>query len=82
MPIETAQKRFSMMNIGGGPGFHTLPVANGEIDSYDRLHLLGLYSLHGPIAREATLGVAAVATLAPSYTAELSRADIADYIIQ
>ncbi len=58
MAIDTAQKRFSMMNFVSFSAIHlyTLPQADGSIDVDDRRYLLDLYS-----------GLALQATLLPEY---------------
>lgn len=50
MAIDTAQKRFSMLNFSWVPGV-MLFQADGSVDADDRSHLLHLYSgitLDGP----------------------------------
>lgn len=44
MAADTRQKRFSMLDFGGGAHVHALPEADGAIDQDDRQHLLGCYS--------------------------------------
>jgi len=43
MAVDTAEKRYSMLNFGL-PFFRALPQVDGGIEADDRLHLLGLYS--------------------------------------
>ncbi len=43
MAVDTAQKRFSMLNFGWVPGV-MLFEADGSVDADDRSHLLHLYS--------------------------------------
>ncbi len=43
MAVDTAQKRFSMLNFGWVPGV-MLFEADGAVDADDRSHLLHLYS--------------------------------------
>jgi hypothetical protein len=43
MAVDTAEKRYSMLNVGQ-PWFRILPEVDGGIEADDRLHLLGLYS--------------------------------------
>lgn len=42
--LDTAEKRFSMMNFGDGTTIHLLPEQDGAIDLDDRQHLLDCYS--------------------------------------
>ena len=42
MSLDSASKRFSMMNIGS-PIHNPLFIPNGTISSGDKYHLLGLY---------------------------------------
>lgn len=44
MAVDTAEKRFSMLNFGDGNNWHMLPQADGTIDLDDRQHLLDCYS--------------------------------------
>ena len=44
MAVDTAEKRFSMMNFGDGTTIHLLPEPDGSIDLDDRQHLLDCYS--------------------------------------
>ena len=46
MAVDTAEKRYSMMNFVGGPGICTVPMfePDGAVDDDDRFHLLNLYS--------------------------------------
>ena len=44
MAIDTAEKRFSMINFGDGTSIHLLPEPDGAVDSDDRQHLLDCYS--------------------------------------
>lgn len=48
MAIDTATKRFSILNFGGNP-FVLFPIPDGTFSSGDNLHLLDLY---GGIASE------------------------------
>ena len=44
MAVDTAEKRFSMLNFGDGTTIHLLPEPDGAIDLDDRQHLLDCYS--------------------------------------
>ncbi len=44
MAVDTAEKRFSMLNFGDGNNWHMLPQVDGSIDLDDRQHLLDCYS--------------------------------------
>ena len=44
MAVDTAEKRFSMINFGDGTTIHLLPEPDGAIDLDDRQHLLDCYS--------------------------------------
>ena len=44
MAIDTAEKRFSMLNFGDGTHIHMMIAADGRIDADDRMHFLDLYS--------------------------------------
>ena len=44
MAIDTAEKRFSMLNFGGGSTVHLLFEPDGTVDLDDRQHLLDCYS--------------------------------------
>ena len=45
MAVDTAAKRFSMMNFVCGPGVHLVPMwePDGAVDTDDRVHGLDLY---------------------------------------
>ncbi len=44
MAVDTAEKRYSMLNFGDGNNWHMLPQVDGAIDLDDRQHLLDCYS--------------------------------------
>ena len=44
MAVDTAEKRYSMLNFGDGNNWHMLPQVDGSIDLDDRQHLLDCYS--------------------------------------
>ena len=44
MAVDTAEKRFSMMNFGDGTTLHPLFEVDGAVDLDDRQHLLDCYS--------------------------------------
>lgn len=44
MAVDTAAKRFSMLNFGTGVHVHLTFQSDGVIDADDRHHLLDLYS--------------------------------------
>ena len=44
MPVDTAEKRFSMLNFGDGTNVHLLFQVDGAVDLDDRQHLLDCYS--------------------------------------
>lgn len=44
MAVDTAEKRFSMLNFGDGTTIHLLPETDGSIDLDDRQHLLDCYA--------------------------------------
>lgn len=44
MAVDTAEKRYSMINFGDGTNIHLLPEVDGGIEADDRAHLLDLYS--------------------------------------
>ncbi len=44
MAIDTAEKRFSMLNFGSTGTVHLLFEPDGAVDADDRAHLLDLYS--------------------------------------
>jgi hypothetical protein len=44
MAVDTAQKRFSMLNFGDGTTIHLLFEQDGAVDLDDRQHLLDCYS--------------------------------------
>ena len=44
MAVDTAEKRYSMLNFGDGTNIHLLPEPDGSIDLDDRQHLLDCYS--------------------------------------
>ena len=44
MAVDTAEKRFSMLNFGDGATVHLLPEPDGAVDLDDRQHLLDCYS--------------------------------------
>ncbi len=45
MAVDTAEKRFSMMNFGGLPGTLKLMFEpDGSVDADDRAHMLDLYA--------------------------------------
>lgn len=44
MAIDTVEKRFSMLNFGGGNHWHLSFEADGAVDQDDRQHLLDCYS--------------------------------------
>lgn len=44
MAIDTAEKRFSMLNFGDGSTIHLLFEADSTVDLDDRQHLLDCYS--------------------------------------
>lgn len=44
MAVDTAQKRFSMINFGDGNTIHMLFQIDGAVDLDDKAHLLDLYS--------------------------------------
>lgn len=64
MAIDTASKRFSMMNFGTQP-ISPLFIPDGSVDEGDRLHLLTLYS-----------GISLSAVTPPVFTGQLSDLDI------
>lgn len=47
MAIDTAEKRFSMLNFGDGTHIHMTFQADGAVSADDRFHLLDLYSGFG-----------------------------------
>ena len=55
MAVDTAEKRFSMLNFGDGTTIHLLFETDGAVDLDDRQHLLDCYS---GIAFGAPAGVA------------------------
>lgn len=44
MAVDTAAKRFSMLNFGDGTTIHLLFAADGSVDLGDRQHMLDCYS--------------------------------------
>ena len=44
MAIDTAEKRFSMLNFGDGTHIHMTFQIDGAVDLDDRQHLLDMYS--------------------------------------
>ena len=51
MAVDTAEKRFSMINFGDGTHIHLSFEPDGAVDADDRAHLLDLYSgLSAPLA--------------------------------
>jgi len=44
MAVDTAQKRFSMLNFGDGSTLHLLFETDDTVDLDDRQHLLDCYS--------------------------------------
>jgi hypothetical protein len=44
MAVDTAEKRFSMLNFGDGNHWHMTFEADGTVDLDDRQHLLDCYS--------------------------------------
>lgn len=44
MAVDTAAKRFSMLNFGSGVHIHLTFQADGQVDADDRLQLLDLYN--------------------------------------
>ena len=44
MAVDTAEKRFSMLNFGDGTTIHLLPEPDGTVDLDDRQHFLDCYS--------------------------------------
>ncbi len=44
MAVDTAEKRFSMLNFGDGNHWHMTFQVDGAIDLDDRQHLLDCYS--------------------------------------
>lgn len=44
MAIDTAEKRYSMLNFGAGPTLHLLFEADSAVDADDRQHLLDCYA--------------------------------------
>ncbi len=44
MAVDTAEKRFSMLNFGDGTTIHLLFETDGTVDLDDRQHLLDCYS--------------------------------------
>lgn len=44
MAVDTAEKRFSMLNFGDGTNIHLLFETDGSVDLDDRQHLLDCYS--------------------------------------
>ena len=44
MAVDTAEKRFSMLNFGDGTNVHLLFQFDGAVDLDDRQHLLDCYS--------------------------------------
>ena len=44
MAVDTAEKRFSMLNFGDGTTIHLLFETDGAVDGDDRQHLLDCYS--------------------------------------
>lgn len=44
MAVDTAEKRFSMLNFGDGSTVHLLFEPDGAVDLDDRQHLLDCYS--------------------------------------
>ena len=44
MAVDTAEKRFSMLNFGDGTTIHLLPEPDGAVDLDDRQHFLDCYS--------------------------------------
>ncbi len=44
MAVDTAEKRFSMMNLGGGMHIHLTFEVDGAVNLDDRQHLLDCYS--------------------------------------
>lgn len=61
MAIDSANKRFSMMNLGTQPIFPLFPPGGTAIDDGDKYHLLGLYS-----------GIALSSTPAPIFTGTIA----------
>lgn len=64
MAVDTAAKRFSMMNFGTQP-IHPLFIPDGSINDGDKYHLLTLYS-----------GISLSAVTAPVFSGNLSDLDI------
>jgi hypothetical protein len=44
MAVDTAEKRFSMLNFGDGNHWHMTFQVDGSVDLDDRQHLLDCYS--------------------------------------
>lgn len=44
MAVDTAERRFSVLNFGDGTTIHLLPEPDGAIDLDNRQHLLDCYS--------------------------------------
>jgi hypothetical protein len=44
MAVDTAEKRYSMINLGDGTNIHLLFETDGTVDLDDRQHLLDCYS--------------------------------------
>lgn len=44
MAVDTAEKRFSMLNFGDGSTIHLLFEVDGAVNLDDRQHLLDCYS--------------------------------------
>lgn len=44
MAVDTAAKRFSMLNFAGGSHIHLTFQTDGQIDADDRIQLLDLYN--------------------------------------
>ena len=44
MAVDTAEKRYSMLNFGDGSNSHLLFETDGSVDADDRAHMLDIYS--------------------------------------
>ena len=64
MAVDTAARRFSMLNFGRTP-VYPLFIPDGSVDDGDRLHLLNLYS-----------GIALSAVTPPVFSGSLSNIDV------
>jgi hypothetical protein len=67
MAIDSASKRFSMMNFGTQPIFPLFPPAGIAVDDGDKYHLLGLYSGIGLSSTPAPVFSGTIADISITY---------------